>query len=214
MFRFQSQSSDLRCVRVAWLGCVVVALACGRPLDRPREGAPPAREGEAHSDAVDLPPTLIAPGASPTVSSPSPLVEPSPSPTTAVAGRNPVLSALAPAPDALVAPGAVNIGARVSGSSDIAAVVLVVDGSTVEPGLTPRDAKTWLVGYTASLDVGKHEVRLSARDRDGRVGGYRWRFEAQPARPDPVGIRPGAPQPPSTQAPPARPSTPTERFRP
>jgi hypothetical protein len=214
MFRFQSQSSDLRCVRVAWLGCVVVALACGRPLDRPREGAPPAREGEAHSDAVDLPPTLVVPGASKTVSSPSPLVEPSPSPTTAVAGRNPVLSALAPAPDALVAPGAVNIGARVSGSSDIAAVVLVVDGSTVEPRLTPRDAKTWLVGYTASLDVGKHEVRLSARDRDGRVGGYRWRFEAQPARPDPVGIRPRAPQPPSTQAPPARPSTPTERFRP
>jgi hypothetical protein len=52
------------------------------------------------------------------------------------------------------------------------------------------------VGYTGKLDIGKHEVRLNAKDREGRAGGYRWQFDVEP-RANP------------TQQPAVQPATPT-----
>jgi len=69
------------------------------------------------------------------------------------------------------------------------------------------------VAYTGQLEVGKHEVRLNAKDRDGRAGGYRWQFDVQPrGAPGPTSApttrvapppaaTPGAPPPPAVQTP-------------
>jgi hypothetical protein len=187
-----------------------LALACSRPVDRPLDGAPPVPYGQlASGRLVEPPPTLSVPGATPG-GPPSPTVlavaSPSPSPTPVLAGHNPILSGLLPAPDALVPAGSVNFGARIAGSSDIAEVGLVLDGTPVQPQITQQDARTWLVAYSGKLDVGKHEVRLNAKDRDGRAGGYRWQFD--------VDSKAAA-----TQQPVARPATatqaaPTARPRP
>ena len=206
------------------LGGLVLALACSRPLDRPLDGARPIGAGQAPSRLVEPPPTVVPPESSLTVP-PSPIVivlgSPSPSPATTVAGRNPILSGLLPAPDALVASGSVNIGARIAASSELSEVVLLLDGAPVQPNVTPQDPKTWHVAYTGKLDVGKHEVRLNAKDSDGRAGGYRWQFDVQDKPPRLAATPLQLPttqllpaQPPETATPVPRPPTaPTPRPR-
>jgi hypothetical protein len=191
-----------RTVHLAWLAPVAaaLALACGRPVNRPLDGAPPVSAGEvAAGRLVEPPPTLSVPGVT-SGGPPSPVVailaSPSPSPTPALAGHNPILSGLLPAPDALVPAGPVSVGARIAGSTDLAEVGVVLDGAPVQPQITQQDARTWLVGYTGKLDIGKHEVRLNAKDREGRAGGYRWQFDVEP-RANP------------TQQPAVQPATPT-----
>jgi hypothetical protein len=105
------------------------------------------------------------------------VASPSPSPSFL---RDPLLSGLLPAPNALVAPGPVNIGARISASTDLTEVALTLNGQAVDPLITEQTTQVWLIGYTSRLDVGRHEVRLNAKDRDGRAGGYRWQFDVQP----------------------------------
>jgi hypothetical protein len=150
---------------------------------------------EAASLAVEPPPTVSAPLPTP---SPPPLpivVLASPSPSPSIM-RDPLLSGLLPAPNALVAPGPVNIGARISASTDLSEVVLTLNGQEVEPLITEQSARVWLIGYTSRLDIGRHEVRLSAKDRDGRAGGYRWQFDVQPrpfASPSPKPARTSTP---------------------
>jgi hypothetical protein len=87
----------------------------------------------------------------------------------------------------------VSIGARISASTDISEVSLTLNGAAVQPKVTEQSPQIWLIAYTGKLDAGKHEVRLTAKDRDGRAGGYRWQFdvESQPAaRPSPEPRRP------------------------
>jgi hypothetical protein len=186
--------------------CLVLTLACSRPLDRPLEGAPPVRGAQPPAPFVEPPPTLTAPAYSSDLPPPPPAIPmPSPSPSPALAGRNPILSGLLPAPDALVPPGPVSIGARIVASAELADVVLLLNGSTVQPEVTPRDLTTWVVAYTGRLDIGKHEVRLNAKDREGRAGGYRWQFEVKPRS------QASTPTPPATQ--PAPTQTPASRTR-
>ena len=71
--------------------------------------------------------------------------------------------------NAMVAPGPVNIGARISASTNLAEVNLTLNGQNVEPMITEQSAQVWLIGYTSRLDAGRHEVRLNAKDRDGRA---------------------------------------------
>lgn len=163
---------------------LALLLACSRPLDRPLEGARPPLAGEgAGSRLIEPPPTLVLATATPTAPLPIVLPAVSPSPSPALAGRNPILSGLLPAPESQVVPGPVNIGARISASTDLTQVSLTLDGAPVQPRITTQDARTWLVAYTSTLAAGKHEVRVNASDQDGRAGGYRWQFGVQ-ARPE------------------------------
>jgi hypothetical protein len=183
---------------------LVLTLACSRPLDRPLEGAPPVHGAQPPASLVEPPPTLTAPPYSSDVPPlPPAILVPSPSPSPALAGRNPILSGLVPAPDALVPPGLVSIGARIVASTELADIVLLLDGSSVQPEVTPRDPRTWVVAYIGKLDIGKHEVRLNAKDREGRAGGYRWQFEVQPRSPAPTATPPAV-QPAPAQTPGSR----------
>jgi hypothetical protein len=170
---------------------LVLVLACNRSADRPISGAPPVRSGGG-----DPPPTLATPLAAP-IGEPALVVAlASPSPSPALAGRNPILSGLLPPPDAEVPLGPINIGGRVSASSDLVEVVLSLNGIGVQPRITIQDPRTWLISHSSSLQVGKHEARLTAKDRDGRAGGFRWSFIVQPAAqpsPAPLQTRKGPP---------------------
>ena len=168
--------------RSAWgalLG-LALTLSCARPIDRPLEGAPPLRPGEAPSGrGSDVPPTLSAPAPTP-IASPPAAVFASPSPSPQPVARNPILGGLIPAPNAQIPAGPVSIGARISASADLASASLVLNGTQVQPQVSAQDARTWLITYTSRLDVGRQVVRLSAADRDGRLGGYTWEFDVQP----------------------------------
>lgn len=171
------------------LGALLLALGCGRPIDRPLEGAPPVDARASRSLDIEPPPTLTPPQLAQAV--PSPIVialpSPSPSPTAAAGWRIPVMSRLLPIPNTSVPAGNVEIGARVSGSTDLAEVTLLVDGAPVQPEIAAQSPLVWLVSYTGRLSPGRHEVRISARDREGRIGGYRWSFEVEaPAQASPT----------------------------
>jgi hypothetical protein len=190
-----SQAAPRRSARLPLLLGLALLLACGRPAARPLEGAPPVREDYtpvARSSAP--PPTLVAAArAQPAVSLPrpivaavaSPLASPSPS-----LGRVPIISGLLPAPDSVVSPGAVTIAARISGDADLSEASLTVDGAPVQPNISRSTLRTWVLSYTARLDIGKHEARLNARDLDERVGGYRWQFDVQVRMPITPAARP------------------------
>jgi hypothetical protein len=128
--------------------------------------------------AASLPQPIVAAVA-------SPLASPSPS-----LGRVPIISGLLPAPDSVVSPGAVTIAARISGDADLSEASLTVDGAPVQPNISRSTLRTWVLSYTARLDIGKHEARLNARDLDGRVGGYRWQFDVQVRMPITPAARP------------------------
>jgi hypothetical protein len=158
---------------------LALSVACSRPLDRPLQGARPKASSEGATLAVEPPPTVSAPLPTPSPSPPPVIVLASPSPSPSIL-RDPILSGLLPAPNAMVAPGPVNIGARISASTNLTEVVLTLNGQTVEPNITEQSTQVWLIGYTSRLEVGRHEVRLNAKDREGRAGGYRWQFDVQP----------------------------------
>lgn len=161
------------------------SLACSRPIDRPREGAQPVPSGPRATPTIDTPPTLAVPG------SPAPgvpiviAVSPTPSPSPGT-GRPPIISALQPAADAVVPPGQVTLGARVAGSVELVEVNLSLDGAPLQPQLSQQDARTWTVSLARPFDApAKHTLRISARDREGKVGGFTWSFEVAAPGPTP-----------------------------
>ena len=163
---------------------LALLLACGRPADRPLEGAPPVREGQTPVvRSSEPPPTLAAVVLSqPASSLPQPLVAVAASPVASPSpslGRVPIISGLLPGQNSVVSPGAVTIAARISGDADLAEASLTVDGASVRPTISRSTPRTWVLSYTARLETGKHEARLNARDLDGRVGGYGWEFNVQ-----------------------------------
>jgi hypothetical protein len=180
------------------LASLLVLVGCSRPVDRPLQGAQPARV-EAASEFSGPPPTLAAPERASASPLPIIIALASPSPSPALALREPILSALLPAPEALVPPGPVNIGARIAGSVELAEVTLTIDGAAVQPRITMQDGRVWQVAYTISLDSGRHEARLNARDRDGRAGGYRWAFDVQSRQASPIPAPKPAPPAPAPQ---------------
>jgi hypothetical protein len=189
---------------------LMVTAGCARPIDRPLEGARPARAAEDGASKVSAaPPTLAAkpaePAASPTlvvavVASPSPPVAAvTASPQTVAAaspvppGRNPILGNLQPGNQAVVPAGTVNIGARITTTAELAEVVLTVNGVPVQPQVTQQDERTWLVAHASGLPAGSYRAHLTARDQHGRAGGFGWQFEvaglprASPSARSPVG---------------------------
>jgi hypothetical protein len=185
-----------------------MALGCGRPIDRPLEGAQPPRPGEA---AAGPPRPLIAALALPSPSpseSPLPIatIATSPSPSPSPPGRNPIISALNPGQNASVPPGNVTLSARVAGSSDLVEASLALDNGPVQPEIRKQDARTWVVAYSARLEAGQYTARIRATDRDGRAGGFTWQFTVEPTDDQPAATpvpspRPTVTRPPATTAP-------------
>jgi hypothetical protein len=208
---------------------LAVLLACSRPVDRPQQGAAPGSSGRAPDlRGVDVPPTLSPPQLTASVVAPSPILvvalAASPSP---VAGRNPIISGLAPGQDANVPPGPVTVSARVAASADLSEASLSLNGAPVQSRVAAAGPLLWQVTYSGDLAAGTYAAQINARDRDGRAGGFRWQFTVGNGAPAPTAAatptsapapapKPqAAPTTPPTAAPPptARPATPTPARR-
>lgn len=192
MARSATQMNKHVCPLWRWgaaLAAVLLLTACSsRPVERPREGAPPA--GAITSSRLEggPPPTLVGARAlsfTPTVEAP-PSSSPSPSPVAASPGLSPgalpVISGLQPAPGATLPAGDVVIGARVSASSDIADVIMYVDGESIPIDMSGPPVRVKMVSVVRSFALGSHELRIQARDDRGQLGGYRWQFTISAAR--------------------------------
>jgi hypothetical protein len=172
------------------MACLLLAACASRPIERPREGALPAGANPAARLENGPPPTLV--GASllsqtvtPTTVS-QPLASPSPSPgvtnPNGSPGALPVISGLQPAPGATLPAGDVVISARVSASSDLADVIVYIDGEAVAIDMSGPRVRVKMVSMVRSFTVGSHELRIQARDDRGQLGGYRWQFTIGTAR--------------------------------
>lgn len=193
-----------------WLG------GCApRPVERPREGAPPIVASAPVRLENAAPPTL-APAGSLIQPSVAPLLAPPPSPSpvgpaaakpVASPGQAPIIGGLQPAPGAALPPGDVVIGARVTGANDLVEVQAFVDGEPIPVDVGGSNVRVKIVSFVRSFAGGTHEVRIQARDEAGQLGGYRWQFSvggtpmtAQPTGPvapaaAPVATKPSAPTP-------------------
>ena len=202
---------------------LVALLACSRPVDRPQQGAAPGSGRPADFRGVDVPATLSPPQLTAGVAAPSPIVVvalvASPSP---LAGRNPIISGLAPVQDANVPPGPVTVSARVAASSELSEASLSLNGAPVQAHVAPAGPMIWQVSYSGDLAAGSYAVQINARDRDGRAGGFRWQFTVGGGAPTPTVMATPAPAPATKPAvaptaapapPTARPSTPTPNRR-
>ncbi len=207
-------------------GLVLLAACAPRPVERPREGAPPIANSTPVRLENAVPPTLIPPGSlvqTPTAT-PEPAPSPDASPPPAVAaspppspGAPPIIAGLQPAPGAALPPGDVTIGARVSAVNDLVEVLAFVDGESIPIDVGGADVRVKVVSLVRSFASGTHEVRIQARDETGQLGGYRWQFSVGAAKPQPVTpaagptARPAAPAGPTRTpvvVPTRRPTTP------
>lgn len=188
------------------------AAACApRPVERPREGAPPIVGGTPVRLENLAPPTLapaanLVATATPTAEPPAP---PSPSPLPVAAspaaspGLYPIISGLQPAPGASLPPGDVVIGARVTGSSDLVDIVAYLDGEPITIDVGGPEVRVKTISLVRTLAAGTHEVRIQARDAHGQLGGYRWQFTVGAGRSAPAAptARPTAASPTRTPVP-------------
>lgn len=191
---------------VASAAGIVLLVACApRPVERPREGAPPIALSTPVRLENAVPPTLIPPGSlvqAPTATSepaPSPAASPpalaaSPAPPPPSPGAPPIIAGLQPAPGAALPPGSVTIGARVTAVNDLVEVLAFVDGEPVPVEVGGEDVRAKNVSFVRSFTGGTHEVRIQARDESGQLGGYRWQFSIGAAKPQgtPPVTAPGA----------------------
>jgi hypothetical protein len=170
---------------------LLLLIACDyQSPDRPREGAPPLGASTPGRMVSLVPPTLapasnlaLTPTELPFAAAPSPMASPlialSPA---ASPGLYPIISSFLPAPGATLPPGDVVIGARITGSSDLADIVAYIDGEAVPVDLGGQTVRIKVVNLVRSLDAGSHEIRMQARDTRGQVGGYRWQFMVSAGR--------------------------------
>jgi hypothetical protein len=194
-------------------------VACSRPIDRPQQGAAPGSGRAPDLRGVDVPATLSPPQLTAGVAAPSPIVVVAltASPSPAIAGRNPIISGLAPGQDANVPPGPVTVSARVAASSELSEASLSLNGAPVQTRVAAAGPLIWQVSYSGDLAAGTYAVQINARDRDGRAGGFRWQFTvgggAPPATAATTPSTAPAPKPtaPPTAPPTAAPAPPTAR---
>jgi hypothetical protein len=164
--------------------------ACGRPIDRPRDGARPIAVGASPGRLLPEPPPTLAPA---TTLIATPVPPPAPSPVPAIVasparspGVYPIISNIQPAPGAALPPGDVVIGARVTGSSNLTTVLALVDGEPFQPPLGDPPGRSLSFSFVRELAAGPHEVRIEARDEAGQTGGYRWQFTVGPRQAPPL----------------------------
>jgi Bacterial Ig domain len=171
-----TRRASLRVLLVLGLVAAIV-VGCSRPANRPLDGARPGSVASANNSVVvSSSPVSIGITPEPTISTaPTPALVVAASPT--ATGRGPIVSTIQPPGNGNVPAGPVTISARVSATSDITDVSLVVDGQATRPTST-GDVRNATYALTSNLAAGPHSVRIQVRDDQGRLGGYAWTFTA------------------------------------
>jgi hypothetical protein len=147
----------------------------------------PASEGQAAAALPTAGPTpaqVATPGATatpPPVATAARVATPAAgTPTPAAGGRAPWILLPQPAPGAHVAPGPLVVEARGRGDSPITALRLEIDGAGVGASFEQRSESTWRAAASTQVTPGRHTVRATVVDDQGRSGSFRWTFDAAP----------------------------------
>lgn len=118
---------------------------------------------------------------------PSPVALPRPSDPATVrtsqtqSGRSPWVVSPLPEPASRVTAGPVVLETRARGEAPIKEIRLQLDGVPVAVALERQNETTWRGRASARVAAGSHTVSVSVVDGQGRVGSYRWKFEATPS---------------------------------
>jgi len=126
------------------------------------------------------------------VPSPSPLAAPRSSQAVARAGqpgtsqaatskRAPWVVLPQPEPGSRVTAGPLVLETRARGEAPITEIRLQLDGVALAVALERRDDTTWRGRATTRVSPGSHSVAVSVVDGQGRIGSYRWQFDATPS---------------------------------
>jgi hypothetical protein len=114
----------------------------------------------------------------PTVSLAALSATPTPS---AAPGRAPWVVMPQPEPGSKVAAGPLVLETRARGAAPIAQIRLQIDGAALQVALDRRDDSTWRGRASTRVAAGSHTVAVAVVDSEGRVGSYRWQFNATPS---------------------------------
>lgn len=120
------------------------------------------------------------------VPSPVALPRPSDSATTVrtsqtQSGRSPWVVAPMPEPGSRVTAGPVVLETRARGEAPIKEIRLQIDGVAVAVAMERQNETTWRGRASTRVTAGTHTVAVSVVDSQGRVGSYRWKFDAAPS---------------------------------
>ena len=96
-------------------------------------------------------------------------------------GRVPWVVSPLPEPGARVAAGPVVLETRARGEAPIKEIRLQLDGVPVAVAMEKQNETTWRGRATTRVAAGAHTVTVSVVDSQGRVGSYRWKFDATPS---------------------------------
>lgn len=96
-------------------------------------------------------------------------------------GRSPWVVSPLPEPGSRVAAGPVVLETRARGEAPITQIRLQIDGVAVQVALERQNETTWRGRATTRVTPGPHTVAVSVVDGQGRIGSYRWKFEATPS---------------------------------
>jgi hypothetical protein len=100
---------------------------------------------------------------------------------TTQSGRSPWVVSPLPEPGSRVPAGAVLLETRARGEAAIKEIRMRIDGVPVAVALEKQNEVTWRGRASARVTAGPHTVQVSVLDAQGRVGSYRWRFDASPS---------------------------------
>jgi hypothetical protein len=83
-----------------------------------------------------------------------------------------------PSPGSRVTAGPLVLETRARGEAPITEIRLQLDGVALSVALERRDDRTWRGRATTRVSPGSHTVAVAVVDGQGRVGSYRWQFDA------------------------------------
>ncbi|MFN0074815.1 MAG: Ig-like domain-containing protein [Chloroflexota bacterium] len=176
---FHTHSSQ-RGPLVVIVACVIFAMTaagCTRPADRPLDGARPGSIASANSEALVSASPLSVPSPAPVIFTVAPVASPTvlPAPSPTATGRGPIISTIQPPANANLPAGPITVSARISATSDVSEVTLLVNGQATRPSAS-GDARNPTYSTSMNLPPGQHQARIQVRDDQGRVGGFSWSF--------------------------------------
>lgn len=100
---------------------------------------------------------------------------------TAAPGKAPWVVMPVPEPGSKVAAGPLVLETRARGAAPITQIRLQIDGATLPVSLDRRDDATWRGRASTRVAAGSHTVAVAVVDSEGRIGSYRWQFNATPS---------------------------------
>ena len=100
---------------------------------------------------------------------------------TTQSGRSPWVVSPLPEPGTRVTAGPLVVETRARGEAPIKEIRFQLDGVPVSVALEKQNETTWRGRATTRVTAGSHTVQVSVVDDKGRVGSYRWRFDAAPS---------------------------------